>query len=150
MSVTPWAANMRYLNWDVLLFPTGSKAPLQEFKASCYVTEDLGPYLCFSQGYAVIHFLCTTIELTFLKKNSEDPPQIQTITSHGYTSEHVVPRLMPTVACFIPNLAHGIPFRISLHSWEPPAATHATKALAIHGSTICFEARVLLDGICVA
>ena len=33
---------MRYTNWDVLLFPEGSKVPLQEFQTSCYVTEDPG------------------------------------------------------------------------------------------------------------
>ena len=31
---------MRYANWDVLLFPDGSKAPLQEFKTGCYVVQD--------------------------------------------------------------------------------------------------------------
>lgn len=35
---------MRYTNWDVLLFPEGSKVPLQEFKTSCYVTEDPGMF----------------------------------------------------------------------------------------------------------
>ena len=33
---------MRYMNWDVLLFPDGSKVPLQEFKTGCFVTQDLG------------------------------------------------------------------------------------------------------------
>ncbi|KAA6416152.1 MAG: hypothetical protein FRX48_00872 [Lasallia pustulata] len=33
---------MRYLNWDVLLFPEGSKVPIQEFKTCCSVTQDLG------------------------------------------------------------------------------------------------------------
>ena len=31
---------MRYLNWDVLLFPADSKIPLQEFKTSCYAVLD--------------------------------------------------------------------------------------------------------------
>ena len=31
---------MRYLNWDVLLFPAGSKVPMQEFKTGCYVVQD--------------------------------------------------------------------------------------------------------------
>lgn len=31
---------MRYLNWDVLLFPAESKVPLQEFKSGCYVVQD--------------------------------------------------------------------------------------------------------------
>lgn len=33
---------MRYMNWDVLLFPNGSKVPLQEFKSACYITQDPG------------------------------------------------------------------------------------------------------------
>lgn len=35
---------MRYINWDILLFPDGSKVPLQEFKTRCYVTEDPGTF----------------------------------------------------------------------------------------------------------
>ena len=31
---------MRYLNWDVLLFPAGSKVPMQEFKTGCYAVQD--------------------------------------------------------------------------------------------------------------
>lgn len=31
---------MRYLNWDVLLFPAGSKVPMQEYKTGCYVVQD--------------------------------------------------------------------------------------------------------------
>lgn len=35
-------AVMRYMNWDVLLFPDGPKVPLQEFKTGCFVTQDPG------------------------------------------------------------------------------------------------------------
>ncbi|KAL9116034.1 MAG: hypothetical protein Q9227_000402 [Pyrenula ochraceoflavens] len=31
---------MRYQNWDILLFPEGSKIPVQEFKTQCFVTKD--------------------------------------------------------------------------------------------------------------
>ena len=33
---------MRYMNWDVLLFPDGSKTPLQEFRTVCDITQDPG------------------------------------------------------------------------------------------------------------
>lgn len=33
---------MRYMNWDLLLFPNASRVPLQEFKGACYVTPDPG------------------------------------------------------------------------------------------------------------
>jgi hypothetical protein len=35
-------AEMRYENWDVLLFPEGSKVPIQEFRTQCFVTRDQG------------------------------------------------------------------------------------------------------------
>ncbi|KAI5285940.1 hypothetical protein KEM54_000183, partial [Ascosphaera aggregata] len=31
---------MRYENWDVIIFPEGSKVPIQEFKTQCFVTKD--------------------------------------------------------------------------------------------------------------
>ena len=33
---------MRYEDWDVLLFPQGSKVPMKEFKTSCHVVQDAG------------------------------------------------------------------------------------------------------------
>jgi hypothetical protein len=38
-------SKMRYQDWDVLLFPEGSKVPIQEFKTQCHVTRDLGETL---------------------------------------------------------------------------------------------------------
>jgi hypothetical protein len=35
---------MRFENWDVLLFPEGSKVPIQEFKTQCFVTKDVGAF----------------------------------------------------------------------------------------------------------
>jgi hypothetical protein len=35
---------MRYENWDILLFPDGSKVPVQEFKTQCFVTKDSGSF----------------------------------------------------------------------------------------------------------
>ncbi|RDA86305.1 hypothetical protein CP532_5663 [Ophiocordyceps camponoti-leonardi (nom. inval.)] len=31
---------MRYEDWDILLFPTGSKVPIKEFKVACHVVHD--------------------------------------------------------------------------------------------------------------
>jgi hypothetical protein len=36
------SVKMRYEDWDVLLFPAGSKVPLKEFKTSCHVITDHG------------------------------------------------------------------------------------------------------------
>lgn len=85
--------------------------------------------------------------------NPADPPDsacTQTTTAKGLRTNHAVSRPVPTVACFVPGLKQGSPFRISLHSWEPPVATRSTKAITPKESTAYFEARVLLDGSCVA
>lgn len=31
---------MRYLNWDILIFPATSKVPIPEFKTACHVVHD--------------------------------------------------------------------------------------------------------------
>lgn len=80
-----------------------------------------------------------------------DSTQIQTATGQGFSATQMaMPRQVPTVACFVPNLHHGCPFRVSLHSWQPPVASRATKTIAPLDAMVYFEARVLLDGVCVA
>ena len=44
----------------------------------------------------------------------------------------------------------GSPFKVSIHSWEAPIASPDTVTLAQQADWIWFEARVLLDGFCVA
>jgi hypothetical protein len=34
--------NMRYEDWDILIFPKGSSAPVKEFKVACHVVHDVG------------------------------------------------------------------------------------------------------------
>lgn len=34
--------SMRYEDWDILIFPRGSKTPVREFKTACHVVPDLG------------------------------------------------------------------------------------------------------------
>ncbi|KAL8838383.1 MAG: hypothetical protein Q9170_002143 [Blastenia crenularia] len=53
---------------------------------------------------------------------------------------------MPIVTCFVPNLPHGCPFRVSLHSWLEPEVSRGTQALTTPDDCVFFEARVLLDG----
>lgn len=33
---------MRYDDWDVLLFPQGSRVPIKEFRVDCRVVQDTG------------------------------------------------------------------------------------------------------------
>lgn len=54
--------------------------------------------------------------------------------------------LLPTVTSFIPALEHGMPFRLSIHSWETPEPSRVTKNYTKHADLIMFEARVFIDG----
>lgn len=36
------SVNMRYEDWDILLFPRGCSVPMKEFKVACHVVHDLG------------------------------------------------------------------------------------------------------------
>ena len=44
----------------------------------------------------------------------------------------------------------GSPLKVSIHSWEPPVVSPETQASARDGDKVYFEARVLVDGLCVA
>ncbi|KAM0326213.1 hypothetical protein ACHAQA_006810 [Verticillium albo-atrum] len=57
---------------------------------------------------------------------------------------------IPTVTCFIPSLAAGAPFTISVHSWRTPELSQITRAYSKHPEAIKFEARVFIDGYLVA
>jgi hypothetical protein len=46
---------MRYENWDVLLFPAGSKVPLQEFKTQCFATRDLGRWSRLFRSHPILN-----------------------------------------------------------------------------------------------
>lgn len=55
--------------------------------------------------------------------------------------------LMPTVTCFIPSLAAGEPFRISIHSWQNPEASRYVQYISNRNADhVMFEARVFVDG----
>jgi hypothetical protein len=57
---------------------------------------------------------------------------------------------LPTMTGFIPSLATGTPFNISVHSWKFPEISQFTKAYSKHPELVKFEARVLIDGKFVA
>ena len=87
------------------------------------------------------------------------PPQLTSSTSDVLPfpnpSPHpayltVVRTPLPTVTCFIPSILPGSPFRVSLHSWSTPTVSRDTLAKSPQESTVGFEAKVLLDGVCVA
>ena len=61
-----------------------------------------------------------------------------------------MPRYLPTVTSFVPNIPLGSPLNVSVHSWEAPIAGPDTVALAQQADWIWFEASVLIDGMCTA
>ncbi|KAL4994109.1 hypothetical protein BDV10DRAFT_10778 [Aspergillus recurvatus] len=114
---------MRYENWDVLLFPAKSKVPVQEFKTQCFVTRDReSPYL---------H------NPAFFGSAAYYQPQ----GNLGY---------LPVLTTFIPSLPADSPFRVSIHSWEPPHVSRLMESLLQPDDASLFEVRVFVDGLCVA
>ncbi|KAL4991757.1 hypothetical protein BDW68DRAFT_151236 [Aspergillus falconensis] len=114
---------MRYENWDVLLFPAKSKVPVQEFKTQCFVTRDReSPYL---------H------NPAFFGSAAYYQPQ----GNLGY---------LPVLTTFIPSLPAESPFRVSIHSWEPPHVSRLMESLLQPDDASLFEVRVFVDGLCVA
>ena len=97
---------------------------------------------------AHINFLSTRVKLTIFL----DPASNQAASLNGLPGSYSLgmPRYLPTVASFVPNIPLGSPLKISIHSWEAPIASPDTVTLAQQPDWIWFEARVLLDGICVA
>ncbi|UKZ53971.1 hypothetical protein TrVGV298_007775 [Trichoderma virens] len=57
---------------------------------------------------------------------------------------------LPTVCCFIPSLASGTPFQVSIHSWSSPTVSQFTRCYSKYGDSANFEARVFIDGQLVA
>ncbi|OAL70931.1 hypothetical protein A7D00_4593 [Trichophyton violaceum] len=117
---------MRFENWDVLLFPEGSKVPLQEFKTNCFVTRDHeSPYL-----------------------------QAQAVLNPGpYYSQSGVqgnPGQLPVLTCFLPSLPRDTPFRVSVHSWNRPRPTRIMEGLMQPEDSVMFEVRIFIDGICAS
>jgi len=54
------------------------------------------------------------------------------------------------VAGFIPSLPWGLPFRVSIHSWETPRIARPVPRTAQQDVVSLFEARVIVDGCCIA
>lgn len=108
---------MRYRNWDVLLFPVGSKVPVQEFKTQCFVIKD------------------------------KDAPFLHTahLGSHAYQKPLMFNQL-PVLSTFIPRLPHDSPFQISVLSWETPRPSIQFETNMGPEDAVIFEARVYIDG----
>ncbi|KAJ5731000.1 uncharacterized protein N7483_005508 [Penicillium malachiteum] len=114
---------MRYENWDILLFPEGSKVPIQEFKTQCYVTKDT--------------------ESPYLQVPDILSPQ-QYFRVQGNVGQ------VPVLTSFVPSMPKDSPFRVSIHSWEKPHPSRFIEKMMQPDDVLVFEARVLIDGHPVA
>jgi hypothetical protein len=63
---------MRYTNWDVLLFPHGSKTPMQEFRTQCFVTRDNGRTQALPPDNSLLSCLQTSHLFTILRSPVSD------------------------------------------------------------------------------
>ncbi|KAK2754713.1 hypothetical protein FQN54_006846 [Arachnomyces sp. PD_36] len=115
---------MRYENWDVILFPEGSRVPIQEFKTRCFVTRDVESPYSLNQSLSMSPFRAASQSLN----------QVQ----------------LPVLTAFIPSLPHNSPFRVSVHSWERPHASRLMEGLMQPDDAVVYEVRVFIDGICVS
>ncbi|KAJ5389234.1 uncharacterized protein N7496_000302 [Penicillium cataractarum] len=114
---------MRYENWDVLLFPDGTRVPIQEFKTQCFVTRDTeSPYL---QNPTILG------PTAYLRVQG----------NHGH---------IPILTSFIPTMPRDSRFRVSIHSWEHPRPSRLIESLMQPDDVLLYEARVFVDGNCVA
>jgi hypothetical protein len=130
---------MRYGSWDVLLFPHGSKTPMQEFRTQCFVTRDNGA-IQPSQPWQ-----------TFTELNTEVPfVHDSAFSGVRYISEGRPLTQLPVLTTFVGSLLHNAPFRVSIHSWEQPRASRMLDSLARSGDSVTFEARVYVDGVLMA
>ena len=55
-------------------------------------------------------------------------------------------QLLPTVTAFVPGLAAGESFRISIHAWENPEPSLYAQNYSKHAQHVMFEARIYIDG----
>lgn len=117
---------MRYEDWDVLLFPRDCGIPFREFGVTCEVVQDTGKKM-LPDAWLV------TSKLVL--------PEFAHI--HGISG-------LPTVNCFVPSLAPGAPFQISIHSWNTPTISQFTKSYSKHVNDVKFETRLFIDGRLVA
>ncbi|KAI9849984.1 MAG: hypothetical protein M1838_006210 [Thelocarpon superellum] len=113
---------MRYQNWDVILFANESRIPIQEFNTGCHVLQD------------------------------PESSKLQAVITQNlpFPVDQVIPIPLPTIVSFIPNLPKGFPFRISVHSWDNPRPSPGLESMMTKNDKVLFEARVTIDGRCVA
>ncbi|KAK5070947.1 hypothetical protein LTR64_003921 [Lithohypha guttulata] len=108
---------MRYLNWDILIFPDDTKVPVQEFDVKCQA----------------------------LPAASDTPLSPKLINAAGNDYNSSITQT-PTMTCFIASLDAGHAFRVSVHSWEKPRPSSLLSSFKPAPERITFEAKLFIDG----
>lgn len=128
--------NMRYQDWDVLLFPSESRVPVQEFDTKCFALDQ-------SQ--------CKKRHMPILTRsaNASADVRISTFQAAPETNPNTFESmtLVPSMTCFIASLEHGTSFRISVHSWQKPVSSSILRVYKTPEEKTAFEARVYVDGV---
>ena len=128
---------MRFLNWDVLLFPPASCAPLQEYRTACFAVLD-------------------TEHLDGDAAAGTSPPWAYTASSSplvlaGDPGSLCCLRQIPILATWVAGLEPDTEFRVSVHSWSTPVFSDRLRILERdNGFLPYFEARVVIDGVVVS
>ena len=139
---------MRYQNWDVLLFQTGSNVPIQEFRTQCCVTRDDGmctaidPLWYFILPPITYDLPCFT-DSPYLRQTSVVNP-----LAYGFPSGNV--GQLPTLTSFVPSLPHNTAFSVSIHSWDNPQPSSTLLRRMNLGDAVTYSAGVVVDGVVIA
>ncbi|KAJ3484820.1 hypothetical protein NLG97_g6963 [Lecanicillium saksenae] len=57
---------------------------------------------------------------------------------------------LPTVCCFVPSLAPGAPYKLSIHSWSTPSISQSTRSYGKFADRVIFQVRLFVDGAMVS
>ncbi|KAK0285928.1 hypothetical protein LTS00_010719 [Friedmanniomyces endolithicus] len=128
---------MRFQDWDVLLFPSGSHVPLREFRIACYAQQDPDH---------PVHPRATTT--TTSSTNSTNNTTTTTTTTAAAATT-------PLLTAFVPSLTAGAGFQVSVHSWSTPTAIAGSGVGGGlvgggSGAVMLWRVKLVVDGAVVA
>lgn len=128
---------MRYLDWDVLLFPDNNiepernHIPLKEFRTACYALDtELAPTGVLQSETLQTRKLCTCKCVTCADRRPE-------------------PKATPLLNCYVPSLPRGSVFYLSIHCWSPASLQFPHVADTDPDVLKVWQVKVIIDGQCV-
>ena len=119
--------------------------PIEEFQTSCSIVPDPGTYALL---------FCRFSRQSDNRDGRPTGHPVLTIdalldsTAHHGSGEvdNVTPALMPLMTTFIPSQPAGTPFRLSLHSWDPPPSAAQGQSFSTAPEIPKFEVLLRVDG----